>query len=434
MPPPAPTARLLRTIIHGFINGRLAEKRKGKSDDEALSLAEKYDPDTWLKDASRRASQLTLVTHAPKFSHSDSKSDGARFDSSAAAAPGLVTSAGCALSDDVFGNAAALDVFKFLQLSHEAETLISRIFRDDVDMLSALSDERSTAHELVANFKAIARPTETPACDTYIKQIYFPLEGDTYHLLGILHPTSLAHRFHELIQHDKFSEEAKAARESHKAWKKSPKAAKSSTETGLPEKVVILPAADSYRVYPDLALRKFGGSKPQNVSQLNSERGGRGYLLASLPPTWNSRPLALPIQQATLFGHSLAGQLYLRKTFSRLKAYYRIPYGNAALRDWADEQIAEIIGKVMDLADRTQQAEPGWSIGSRLDPAETAWLDPDRELVGEGGHAVTDWREIVASRFANWLNFHLSDKATIMNQEVAGEWHRRFLKELSTTH
>lgn len=30
-----------------------------------------------------------------------------------------------------------------------------------------------------------------------------------------------------------------------------------------------------------------GGTKPQNISQLTSERGGANYLLASLPPTWS---------------------------------------------------------------------------------------------------------------------------------------------------
>lgn len=434
MPTPSPSACQLRTIIHDFIDRRLVEKQKGKSDEDAQSLAERYDHVTWLKDASRRASQLTVVTHAPKFSHPDSKSDGFRFESSIDTdAQGLAFSMGAPLRDDVFGNAAALDVFKFLQTIYKEDTLLSRVLRDDPEIAAALSDDPSTAAELMGNFKAIASTPGTAACDTFIKQIYFPLADGTYHLLGILHPTSLAHQFHEYIQHDKFSDETKAARDSHKAWKKTSRAEEPSTKSRLAEETLPVRATGFYRVYPDLALRKFGGSKPQNISQLNSERGGRGYLLASLPPSWSARPPALPVKQNTIFDTNLTGRLNLRKTFSRVKSFYKNSYDNASLRDWAEEQIAEAIAKVMGLADYIQQAEPGWSVGSRLHPAEVAWLDPDRELADQGYHAAAEWREIVASHFANWLNFNLSKKTNLMNQEAAGEWRRRFLKEIPST-
>jgi CRISPR-associated protein Csy1 len=34
----------------------------------------KYQPRTWLTDAARRAGQISLVTHAAKFTHGDAKS------------------------------------------------------------------------------------------------------------------------------------------------------------------------------------------------------------------------------------------------------------------------------------------------------------------------------------------------------------------------
>jgi CRISPR-associated protein Csy1 len=428
-----PTASQLRKIIRDFIDGRLVEKQQGKPDDGPQSFAGKYDHDTWLRNASRKASQLTVVTHAPKFSYQYSKSDGLRFESSEEALEGLVYSVGTPLKDDAIGNAAALDVFKFLQLTYAGETLLSRVLRDDPEIAAALSDDATAAAGLMGDFKLIACAAGTAACDTFIKQIYFPINNDSYHLLGILHPTSLAHLFHERIQHDKFSEETKAAKEARKAWEKNSKPGKSSPEAHVLKGESALPVASAYRVYPDLAVTKFGGSKPQNISQLNSERRGVGYLLASVPPTWASRPPSLPSKQSTVFDRSLAGQLSLRKALSRLKVYYGNPYGNAALRDWAHERISEIIEQVMALADRIQQAEPAWSIGSRLHPAEVAWLDPDRELADPGYHAFADWRETVSSHFANWLNENLSGKTIIMNQDAAGEWQRRFLKELSAT-
>src|SRR5690606_29857228 len=43
-----------------------------------------------------------------------------------------------------------------------------------------------------------------------------------------------------------------------------------------------------YRNYQNLSVRKLGGTKPQNISQLNSERGGVNYLLSSSPPVWKN--------------------------------------------------------------------------------------------------------------------------------------------------
>ena len=36
-------------------------------------LLEEHKPEAWLTDAARRAAQISLVTHAAKFSHSDSR-------------------------------------------------------------------------------------------------------------------------------------------------------------------------------------------------------------------------------------------------------------------------------------------------------------------------------------------------------------------------
>lgn len=43
------------------------------------------------------------------------------------------------------------------------------------------------------------------------------------------------------------------------------------------------------REYPNLAVQKFGGTKPQNISQLNSERGWQ-QLSAGLSPAPLEKP------------------------------------------------------------------------------------------------------------------------------------------------
>ncbi|MFM9785779.1 type I-F CRISPR-associated protein Csy1, partial [Streptomyces scabiei] len=80
------------------------------------------------------------------------------------------------------------------------------------------------------------------------KQVYFPV-GNDYHLLCPLFATSLAQVLHEKLVASRFGEEAKAARDAHKAGKWHPQ--------------------PDVR-YPDMAEMHFGGTKPQNISALNS--------------------------------------------------------------------------------------------------------------------------------------------------------------------
>src|SRR5690606_30278650 len=106
--------------------------------------------------------------------------------------------------------------------------------------------------------------------DTRAKQVYWciaddPIDDANYHLLQPLFSSSLAHEVHQQINDARFGEQNTAARQAY--FKKSPH-------------------SQSYRDYRGLVMRKLGGTKPQNISQLNSERRGVNYLLSSLPPRW----------------------------------------------------------------------------------------------------------------------------------------------------
>ena len=50
----------------------------------------------------------------------------------------------------------------------------------------------------------------------------------------------------------------------------------------------------------DTAIQSFGGSKPQNISQLNSQRGGKTNLLNCAPPSWQST-LKPPLNDQSIF-------------------------------------------------------------------------------------------------------------------------------------
>ena len=52
------------------------QQRLETQQQKRLDQAQKFKPANWLTDAAKRAGQLQLVTHAPKFTHTDAKGSG----------------------------------------------------------------------------------------------------------------------------------------------------------------------------------------------------------------------------------------------------------------------------------------------------------------------------------------------------------------------
>ena len=73
----------LAARILEYIQQRRDEKLdKEKAADKRLEITAKYDPETWLNDAARRARQLSFITHAAKYIHGDSRGSSVEAESS----------------------------------------------------------------------------------------------------------------------------------------------------------------------------------------------------------------------------------------------------------------------------------------------------------------------------------------------------------------
>ena len=86
---------------------------------EAASLIEGvFNPITWLTDAAKRAKQISLATHAAKFTHSDAKASSILVsDVNSESIAYMITASLKNKAIDAVGNAAALDVAKLLKIS-----------------------------------------------------------------------------------------------------------------------------------------------------------------------------------------------------------------------------------------------------------------------------------------------------------------------------
>ncbi|MEO8120394.1 MAG: type I-F CRISPR-associated protein Csy1, partial [Rhodoferax sp.] len=268
----------------------------------------------------------------------------------------------------------------------------------------------------ISAFAGLTEPRGRATSHTLAKQLYWPVAKDIekdfnphddtdFHLLAPLYASSLAHRVYQTVQDDRFSEEATAARKAKK-------------EGEYSERPV--------REYPQLAIQKLGGTKPQNISQLNSERRGDNLLFASLPPTWRSVDLKPLLGTDTMF-HRFGRRPEVRSMVKALLAFLKTdPTRNLATRKRRAEWVNGLIDEFLQFSAELRSLPPGWSQAQecRLSNPEKHWLDPDgvdEGLVSGGLPLPTDTDERVSALFANWFNAQLRDPLPMGDPEYL-EW------------
>jgi CRISPR-associated protein Csy1 len=394
----------LRSAISAFLTERLNAKLEKLADDDPKrsELHAQFVPATWLGDAARRVAQIQAVTHSLKPIHPDAKGS-----SLFCAPPSLMSlqelgthALGKTFDADVVGNAAALDVYKFLKVEHEGRTISSLCLEADADLGAALSHDASVAIGWMAAFSRLAEPRGDFSSHTQAKQIYWPVGADPhdnagYHLLAPLYPTSLVHRFYQVLQDDRFGEDAKAARDARKAgtWHERP-----------------------VREYPHLAVQKLGGTKPQNISQLNSERRGDNYLLASLPPAWKSPAVKPVLGVASLFD-VFRWRPNVRTLTGHLRHFLQgDPARNKHTRERRDELVESVLDELIQFIADVQSLAPGWSADAmcELPRHQIALLDAADEE-----RETSELIDRLAGDFANWLNAQLRDPLPTGDAEYA---------------
>ncbi|MCY4389393.1 MAG: type I-F CRISPR-associated protein Csy1 [Desulfurellaceae bacterium] len=384
----------LAARILEYIQQRRDEKlEKEKNAAKRLEITAKYEPSAWLSDAARRARQLSFITHAAKYIHGDSRGSSVEaVNTDSPTSDGYIsTNSVPEVPYDVVGNAAALDVGKLLLLEHGGQKLIDALRRDDNAPLLAIAPDADTAQEWADGFLSVLASPE-PSAHKFSKQCYWPVQSDEYHIHIPLYATSLAHAIHAVIQHARFSAEAKATRE-----------ARRKEEDSEQEDVR----------YPNLAVQSFGGTKPQNISQLNSQRGGKAYLVSCEPPDWQ-RQTTPPLNITSIFSQRFERRLY-REHIQPLRDFLQRVAdrpNNDRIKKQRAQRLDTIVDEILNRAAFIQQLPPGWSADPdcRLPFEERCWLDPERAKTDEEFRSqrdATDWAAKVAQNFAIWLSHKL---------------------------
>lgn len=412
----------LRALIADFLKKRLEDKLEKIPDDDPkrTELHQQFIPATWLEDAARRVKQIQAVTHSLKPIHPDARGSSLYCPPQAQPALQVVGShcLGENFASDVVGNAAALDVYKFLKMEHRGRSLLALATAHDGDLAAALSDDAAQAEEWIDAFSGLTEPRGRVASHTLAKQLYWPI-GDSpndntgFHLLVPLYASSLAHRVYQVVQDDRFSDEAKDARVAKK-------------ENKFSERPV--------REYPELAIQKLGGTKPQNISQLNSERRGENLLFASVPPVWRSFELKPLLRTDSMF-RRYGGRSEVKKMVKALLAFLKSdPARKLETRERRAEWVDGLIDEFLQFSAELRSLPPGWSQSPEchLPHSEKHWLDPEgveQALTSDGLPLPADTAKLVSSMFANWLNAELRDPLPMGDQEYL-EWRNRMYEQI----
>ncbi|MBI0552619.1 type I-F CRISPR-associated protein Csy1 [Pectobacterium parmentieri] len=416
----------LTQFIVSYINNRKqakldvfdkdAEKKRAALSGEALAVTElelaqvrreieqKHEVQNWLTDAASRAGQISLVTHALKFTHSDARGSSIFSADTVADAKTLSTATLAQPAIDAVGNAAALDVAKLLQTEYDGDSLVAALQRGDHSALEALAESPEQLAQWLAGFQQVFTDRQ-PSSHKLAKQIYFPLANGEYHLLSPLYSSSLAQALHQRINAVRFGDEAKAIRQAQKAnqWH------------------------DQLSIsYPNLAVQNMGGTKPQNISALNSSRSGRSYLLSSAPPQWNS--IEKPPQHECIF--RLNGEVdYHTRDIVRPMRHFLLSVkeveNNRDIRQQRLRYLDQLIDQLFFYVASVQNLPVGWSAESELKRAQQLWLDPyraDTDTVFRREREAGDWQQAVAYDFGRWLNRRLKHENLIFGEVERREW------------
>ena len=356
--------------------------------EKQLECENMFSKEVWLPKAAKRAGSRAFATHPSKYSHPSTGIGKKNMKNHTYVSPiicdaektvdGFLKSGNAKAELDSLGDAAALDVDSFLKLQmSDGNTLLKHINTETDLAKTLLNIQTESYNSLREGFLAIAKPASEVATSSKIKQIYFPV-SDGYHQLSLLSNSGIMYELKKRIDNMRFSEEAKELREK--------KRNNTYSELGFSE------------LY-ELTTIGYGGTKPQNISILNNQNGGKAHLLMSVPPTLQKRDIRFPKQN--FFTDSFRYYEY-REVFDALHKLFKTDYNNIRIREGRDYRLQDLMDRIIDKmwAVRAVYAEQYRPENSQLKLHQKTWLCDDFRQTRE---EANDWLDKLCKEISSWI-------------------------------
>lgn len=343
----------------------------------------------WLPDAAKRAGQISISSHPCTFSHPSARKNKNGYVSSVIAknraqADGFLRSGNVSVEVDALGNAAALDVYKFLSLEMaDRRSLLTHIEQGSELAQGLLTQPNTDYQTLREGFLKMIDTDQEAISSSKVKQVYFPVAEGEYHLLSLLTHSGHLFELRQRLDALRFGEEVKQARECRKNGQFYP---------------------DGYQEIFGLTTIGFGGTKPQNISVLNNKNAGKAHLLASTPPELKPRHLRLP---TTDFFKESFTAWQAKETLEALHRLFKTDYNNINIRDGRDYRIQEYVDLVIHKMWQVRLflADYQGDLSSDLKPEQKFWLYPEYEQYRLGEN---EWLEGIIRQISRSLIFNYS--------------------------
>ncbi|WP_315974979.1 type I-F CRISPR-associated protein Csy1 [Vibrio alginolyticus] len=346
----------------------------------------------WLPDAAKRAGQISISSHPCTFSHPSARKNKNGYVSSVIAkkcaqTDGFLRSGNVSVEVDALGNAAALDVYKFLSLEMaDKRSLLTHIEQGSELAQGLLTQPNTDYQTLREGFLKMIDTDQEAISSSKVKQVYFPVAEGEYHLLSLLTHSGHLFELRQRLDALRFGEEVKQARECRKNGQFHP---------------------DGYQEILGLTTIGFGGTKPQNISVLNNKNAGKAHLLASTPPELKPRNLRLPTTD--FFKESFTAR-QAKETLEALHRLFKTDYNNINIRDGRDYRIQEYVDLVIHRMWQVRLflADYQGELSSNLKPEQKFWLYPEYE---QYRLEENEWLEGIIRQISRSLIFNYSKVA-----------------------
>jgi len=291
---------------------------------------------------------------------------------------GYLRSGNINVETDALGNAAALDVYKFLTLVMEDGRKLIDHIQEDSELAVSLLDVQPEAYQMLKDgFLSMIKPNKEAITSSKIKQVYFPVL-DSYHQLSLLTPSGILYELKKRVDNLRFSEEVKTSREQRRN--------NNYSETGF---------SDLYGI----TTIAYGGTKPQNISVFNNQNGGKAHLLLSMPPQLKRRDIRFP--KHDFFHESLHFYEY-REVFDSLNKLFKIDYNNIHIREGRDNHLQDLVDRIVDKmwsvrAVCQEQYRPEYS---QLKPHQKIWLCDEYQ---QSRQDEDEWLDKLCHEISRWI-------------------------------
>nr|PMJ45154.1 type I-F CRISPR-associated protein Csy1 [Vibrio cyclitrophicus] len=317
----------------------------------------------WLPDAAKRAGQISISSHPCTFSHPSARKNKNGYVSSVIAkntaqTDGFLRSGNVSVEVDALGNAAALDVYKFLSLDMvDKRSLLTHIKQESELAKGLLSQPNYDYQTLREGFLKMIETDQEAISSSKVKQVYFSVAEGEYHLLSLLTHSGHLFELRQRLDALRFGEEVKQAKRCRKNGQFHP---------------------DGYQEIFGLTTIGFGGTKPQNISILNNKNAGKAHLLASTPPELKPRSLRLP---TTDFFKESFTTWQAKEILESLQRLFKTDHRKINIRDGRDYRIQEYVDLVIHRMWQVRLFLTDYQgeLSNDLKPEQKLWLYPEYE-------------------------------------------------------